>query len=700
MSSHHLSEDTVLAVVHEPGGTAPRSPVVLELCGPLGTAEAENVAARLAERHRAYSVTVDDDGDRHSLSFLPAAPGDGGHEPLTAELLADVLALLPGVEGIVPATGHQRELILAAAAGSPDRHVEQLFWNWSGPLDTSRFATAWQSLVEREAVLRASFDWTAAPRLVLHDRARIEVVHHAHSTVTWGDLVKRDRARGFDLHRPGLLRVTLLEGTPGPAVQDWFAQNWSPQDRLPPERAPVRVLLTYHRALLDERGVHLLLREFFRAYVSGGTLPGGERRPDVRDHARWLARQDTTTARAFWSAAAPAPGVAVRSGRPGGPTGHTGPGRLQRRLRPPQTARLRSWAAMRGVGESSALHVVWALLLYRASGAEGPVPVSFGVHLSGRDVPMQGAAGIPGLLGNALPMTVTVDPAAPLVELLHEVRDTAFDLIAHAWVPADRVRAWSGRGEDTDLTDTVVVFDSRPELPEALLAELREQGVQVDVPQSVSGDTSLPFTLVAQHSPEGGLLLTGLYDRASLADGDASATLSQCVQLLRSLPDHRDLQCTVAQVLEPLRSSDVPRVAPRSPAPRGLALAVLRPGEPLSDVICLIGVPGVPTGAYEVLARDHQGPERIVALRMEGPAEVSVSVLREMLAPDRRLVLGGCGPGGSAAYEIARRGAAEHGLAAAVVMTGVGGATASAQALARGLWSVRARDVRRVTGDG
>lgn len=698
MSSNHLSEDTVLAVVHEPGRTAPGYPVVLELCGPLGTAEAESVAARLAERHRAYSVTVYDDGGRHSLSLLSTGPGDDAQQPLTPELLADVLALVPGVEGIVPATGHQRELILAAAAGPPDRHVEQLFWNWSGPLDIARFATAWQSLVDREAVLRASFDWTAAPRLLLHDRAEIEVVRHAHSTVTWSDLVRRDRARGFDLHRPGLLRATLLDAPPDAAVQDWFAQTWTPQDRLPPERAPVRVLLTYHRALLDERGVHLLLREFFRAYVSGGVLPGGERRPDVRDHARWLARQDTGTARAFWSEAAPEPDAAVRPGRPGGPTGHTGPGRLQRRLRPPQTARLRSWAAMRGVGESSALHVVWALLLYRATGAEGPVPVTFGVHLSGRDVPMQGAAGIPGLLGNPLPMTVTVDPGLPLVDLLHQVRDTAFDLISHAWVPADRVRAWSGRSKDADLTDTVVVFDSRPELPEAVLAELRELGVQLDAPQSVSGDTTLPFTLVAQHSPEGGLLLTGLYDRASLADGDASATLSQCVQLLRSLPDHRDLRCTVAEVLEPLRASDVPRVAPRSPAPRGLALAELRPGEPLADVICLIGVPGVPPGAYEALAGEYQGPERIVALRMEGPADdVSMPVLREMLAPDRGLVLAGCGPGGSAAYEIARRGAgveqAAGGVAVAVVMTGVGGVAGSARALGRGLRSVRGRGV-------
>ncbi|WP_259446804.1 hypothetical protein [Streptomyces geysiriensis] len=36
------------------------------------------------------------------------------------------------------------------------RHVEQLVWRWHGPLDTERFAAAWQSVVDRESVLRAA----------------------------------------------------------------------------------------------------------------------------------------------------------------------------------------------------------------------------------------------------------------------------------------------------------------------------------------------------------------------------------------------------------------------------------------------------------------------------------------------------------------------------------------------------------------
>ncbi|MYS33377.1 condensation domain-containing protein [Streptomyces sp. KhCrAH-43] len=666
--------DLVLAVVHQPVPAASGLPFELELCGPLDPGRAESVAARVTQRHRAWTVTSDDPGaGRHILRLAqahgpPARPG--------AAVLADVLVLAAGARDTVAAAGHQRDLIRAAVRDPADGHVGQLAWNWAGPLDTARLADAWLSVADRETVLRASFDWTHLPRLVLHEWAEIEIVHLEHAAVSWSDLVERDRLRSFAPHRPGLLRVTLLDGRPGPDG----------------ERGPTRVLLTYHRALLDERGVHLLLREFYRAYARGGVLPGGDRRPDVRDHALWLARQHTGAAHAYWSTAAPPPEAIVRPGLSGGaPTGHTGSGRVQRRLRPPQTARLRTWAAMRGAGESSALHAVWALLLYRAVDATGPAPVSFGVHLSGRDVPMEGAGGIPGLLGNPLPMTVTVDPADPLTGLLEQARDVALDLSGHAWVPADRVRVWSGRDPDAELFATGVEFDSRPQMPEALLAELRGQGIEVDAPRSISAHPGLPLALAARHDADGGLTLTAMYDRRCLGDVDASALLSHCLRLLRSLPDHRDPQSTVGHVLELLQGFEVPRVLPRPPEPEGPDVSVLRAGDPAADTIVLVATPGVPPGAYEALVRDHPGPERILGLRVTRAGEPPASALLRLLACEGRLVLCGAGPGGTAAYEIA--GASRDNTVAAVVMTGVGSGPDCARALATGLESVRAKSL-------
>ncbi|MFJ1610609.1 condensation domain-containing protein [Streptomyces sp. NPDC088253] len=727
MSSQYVPQGAVLVVVHEPVPLSPGGPLVLELRGPLGPADAETVAARLAQRHRAFDVALDSHRPgHHTLRLTP--PAAGGFAALPADLLADLLAPPPPGGEILPVTGHQQTLLRAALTPTPTPTptststsagtnntdnsdnsdggeggggglVEQLYWDWSGPLDVARFAAAWQSVVDRECVLRACFDWVAAPRLVLHARAEADIAVYSPAAVTWPQLLRRDRARGFALHRPGLLRLSVLEAECGGGAG----------------AAPPRVLLSYHPALLDERGVHLLLREFYRAYAGGGVLPGGERRPDLRDHARWLAGQDTTAARQFWARAVPPPRAATRPGRPGGATGQSGPGLLHTRLRAPETFRLRSWAALRGAAESSALHLVWALLLYRAAGARGPLPVSFGVLLSGRDIALPGAAGIPGLLDSPLPMTVTVDPAAPLADLLHQVRDTLLDLAAYPWASTETIRAWTPRppaapgpvagrgpadgpvagradgfGPVCGAGGTLVRFDGPLPLPKALRGELAAQGVHADTPRSAAGATGGPVTLAARHDTAGGLVLGLFHDRAHLADEDAAALHSQCVRLLRALPEYRQAEASAGQLLDLLAQAAIPRVARPVPPPPHPALTVLRPGHPHADVICLVTAPGVPAGSYDLFVRGHRGPEQIVAVHPDGVPGVLPGVLHQAFGPGRRLVLCGCGPGGRAAYELAQRTPGAPGAVAAVVMTGIGDAAAGAAALARGVRSVLA----------
>ncbi|MFH0246443.1 condensation domain-containing protein [Streptomyces sp. HK10] len=142
---------------------------------------------------------------------------------------------------------------------------------WSRPLDTDRFTAAWQSVFDREAVLRAAFDWEAEPRLVLHDDVPAEVVRHPAGSVDWDELMEWDRLRGFDLRSPGLLRATLLDEAAGEARQAGGDTGGTPP--------AVRVLLTFHHALLDGWGVSVLLQEFYRAYLAGGFLAGASGRP-------------------------------------------------------------------------------------------------------------------------------------------------------------------------------------------------------------------------------------------------------------------------------------------------------------------------------------------------------------------------------------------------------------------------------------
>ncbi len=59
------------------------------------------------------------------------------------------------------------------------------------------------------------------------------------------------------------------------------------------------------------------------------------------------------------------------------------------------------------------------------------------------------------------------------------MRDAALDLTPYAWVSGDRVQEWGGREPGADLVETTVRFDTHPELPENLRAELAAQGIRV-----------------------------------------------------------------------------------------------------------------------------------------------------------------------------------------------------------------------------
>ena len=267
-------------------------------------------------------------------------------------------------------TPQQRALLHDALDRSAACYVAQFVWRWRGPLDLGRVTAAWQSVARRETVRRTAFDVEGATCALLHESAVVDVVRHPAGSVEWETLLERDRRRGFDLGRPALLRLTLVDDPAHGAA-----------------RASTRVLLTYHHLLLDGWSVCVLLQEFYRAYLGRGTLPGGERRPDMRDYTRWLAAQRTEPAREFWSRTLPAAPTAVEPALPGPATGQRGTGRATARIGSVEADRLRLWAAGHGAAESSVLHAVWAMLLYRARGKKKTKHTGLRVGGGGGDRP-------------------------------------------------------------------------------------------------------------------------------------------------------------------------------------------------------------------------------------------------------------------------------------------------------------------------
>ncbi|MFD9411422.1 condensation domain-containing protein [Streptomyces sp. NPDC059989] len=605
----------------------------------------------------------------------------------------------PEAEGPLPITPLQRDVLLDAMTHpGAGLHVEQLHWRWYGPLDARRFTAAWQTLYDSEAVLRTALARPAAPGagplVAVHPHAAPQLERHARGSADWHALLLSERMREFDLYRPGTaMRIALLE-EPGQVF---------------------RVLLTYHRALLDGWSARVLRRTLYRAYLADGRPVGSERRPDIRDHMRWLARQDPAPARAFWArAGAPAdaaglPGraepagaegpsgasEASGAGRPDGPHQHhgcdghapgspsvsdsSGPrprghGRTRQRLTPDEALRLRNWAAGRGATESTALHAVWALQLHRA--APGAAAVAFAAAVSGRGIPLPGADRLPGPLRSALPLHVRIDPAAPLTGLLTALAGQALDTASYEWVSPGQAAQWSPRppacgsgpgpgpgpgcAGERRIPDTLIAFEATapagPAGPadDPVHAELAAEGVRVGAAEAIGAHTALPFAVTAHHDAEGGLVLTSVYDRTRVADSEAAETLAQTTLLLRELPDATGETTTVAEALALLDGSPVPRVTRPAAAARALRIlrAAARTG---AGTICLVPPPDAPPGCYDELAEAYPGPQALTTVRPPADARTVLAALRPALARGEPLLLGGFSGAGSLASEVAER---------------------------------------------
>lgn len=658
-----LPQGEPIAVVVDLG----RGPLpVLELHGPVETARVEAALDSIAARHPdapAWTADLVSRGPgRHTLRLVDEADGERAEFPLGA--LADLLTHRgrgPFATRQVAATPLQRELLAGADAHpGPGRQVEQASWDWYGPLDVARFTAAWRSVSAHESVLRTAFDDRAEPGLVVHEEAEPEVVRLPHGSAEWTSVVEADRRRGIDPRRPAPLRVTLLGGGPAPDAG----------------APPARVLITYHHALLDSLSVRLLVHAFYRAYLAGGRLPGGERRPDMGDYAAWLAAQDTTAAEDFFSRADTGDAVSVPPLFAG--TGHRAEGRSRLRLTEEETARLTHWAAVWGGSESTALQAVWALLLYRAGRAEGPSRVRFATTATGRGILFEGVERTPGALAGPLPRSVLVDPDATVPRLIAALRDRCLDQAAYEWVTAGQVQAWSRR--PLPPADTLLTFEAPPRALTGLEAELAACGITVEPPQTLGACTAFPVTLIAHHDVAGRLTLTASHDQARL--GEITDLLAHAALLLRELPRGAGPDTTVGEVLALLSGLGTAAAsAPTGPGETGAPPTVLRrPARADAGTVGLLQAPGVSRVFYDRLAAAYPGPEELLLLdavpvggpRVEAAARAVYDVLGSRLRPGGGPSLAAFSGDGVAACAVARLAAADGHRALAVVLDAAG----------------------------
>ncbi len=251
------------------------------------------------------------------------------------------------------------------------------------------------------------------------------------------DLLEADRAEGFDLARPPLLRATLIR-----------------------DGARHRLLLTLHHIVADGWSVSVLLRELTAAYR-------GEELPEpVAPHAylAWLAARDQDAARDAWRQALAGldeptrlPDLVTSDGLAADDaTGQARTAHVDTRLPADLTAELTAYARTHGLTLSTVVHGAWGLLLGALTGKRDVV---FGTTVSGRTTEVTGLDSAVGLFINTVPARVELRPDESLTDLLRRVQDEHSALLDHQHLGLADIQKTAGGGE---LFDTLVVFENYP----------------------------------------------------------------------------------------------------------------------------------------------------------------------------------------------------------------------------------------------
>jgi amino acid adenylation domain-containing protein len=427
------------------------------------------------------------------------------------------------IESVLALSPLQRGLLFHTLLDpAQDPYFIQTGFTLTGDLELAAFAQAWSDLIERQAILRTGFAWRELSRPVQvvrrqascsldsQDWRGLDPLEQDRHLAEW---LRADRARGFDLLKPPLLRLGLFRRG---------EQSWS-------------FLISHHHLLLDGWSFARLLAEALAGYESrrAGRALAASGEPTFRDYLGWLEAQDQAQAERFFRAqlAAVSQPTPLPFAAAAGSSGAAGYSEQALSFSSAETRALGECARRLRVTLNTLVQGAWAILLARHAGQQ---EVVFGTTVSGRPAELEGSDTIIGLLINTLPLRVRVDAEQPLGRWLEQLQRSNAELRQYEWAPLSRIQSWSGVPNGRALFDSVLVFDSYPE-PDAGSSpggiEIRALELErLRAGQPNPGRNNYPLSLIVEPNAELRLLLS--HQSARLEPGAGPRLLEQCRALL------------------------------------------------------------------------------------------------------------------------------------------------------------------------
>ncbi len=551
-----------------------------------------------------------------------AAPSDFPLASVPADALPALLDAEPPVVDIWSLTSTQQGMLYHARAADAAAgvYLEQIVAAVDGECDPARLARAWSHVYARHDALRVSFAWrdldeplqrVHAPQPLALDIREIDA--HDDAEQALAAFLAEDRARGVDLARPPLMRVTLLRR----------------------DGAPWRLVWTHHHALLDGWSMAILLGEVAHCYAAdaAGRAPSLSAAPSYGRFvaARRRAQQDLRDAEAFWRATLGPRHAPLDLGLAPAATGAaahaTPPGAVRRRLSPALTAALNAVAARERVTLNTVIEGAYALLLSRLARTRD---VTFGVTFAGRGADVPDVERMVGALISTLPVRVDCRPALPVGTFLRRLFAAQSAVARHEHCSLVDVQRWSGASAQQPLFDSVFVYENYP-LDRDAGAHAHAGGLRIGAIEANEA-SNYPLMLYVKPNADG-LVIDAVHDTVRLPAARANALVDALVELAAGIADGRG--DTIGAL-----AAHVSEVAPVAAAPHADAHANAH-ADTLIDLFAdaLDAAP----------ASEVRGPDRTVT---RAALFAEAGALAERLA--ERLAAAGAGPGATVAVCLPR----------------------------------------------
>ncbi|NQZ12489.1 MAG: non-ribosomal peptide synthetase, partial [Algicola sp.] len=356
------------------------------------------------------------------------------------------------IEALYPASSLQQGFVYHHLSQPlDDAYRVQILLDYQQGLDLDVYCRAWQLTSLRYPVLRMGFDWQGQILQVFGTEQSLTAEHfniidinHLSSQEREQAIAKiqqQDRAKGFDLSQPGLLRFNLIKQ----------------------HAAMVTVMMTTHHSISDGWSGPLLLQTVHQYYDSllAEQAPTVVAETAYLEAQHWVLAHHQETA-AFWtqmkSGYGSANDINAMLSEPQDLTRLTvvtQPAEQVLTLAGDDYQALKAMCRSQGVTLNVALQFAWHKLLHSYTADEQTI---VGTTVSGRDIPVNGIESSVGLYINTLPLAVDWHENSATGLMLQQIQQQIAALNSHSSVSLASLQHDGER-----LFHSLFVFENYPE---------------------------------------------------------------------------------------------------------------------------------------------------------------------------------------------------------------------------------------------